>query len=59
MFHFWLIFRSAKEVRILRPHRAGLAAGTIQFGLSLFQSLQYGCWVAINHIEKDQRSAAG
>ena len=29
MFHFWLILLSAKEVRILRPHRAGPAAGTI------------------------------
>ena len=29
MFHFWLILLSAKEVCILRPHRAGPAAGTI------------------------------
>jgi hypothetical protein len=29
MFHFWLILLIAKEVRILRPHRAGPAAGTI------------------------------
>ena len=29
MFDFWLILLSAKEVRILRPHRAGPAAGTI------------------------------
>ena len=59
MFHFWLICLSAKEVRILRPPRTGPAAETIQFGLSLLQSLQYCCGVAINHIEKGQRSAAG
>ena len=59
MFHFWLILLSAKEVRILRLHRTGLTAETIQFGLSLLQSLQYGCGVAINHIEQHQRSAAG
>ena len=29
MFYFWLILLSAKEVRILRPHRAGHAAETI------------------------------
>ena len=29
MFYFWLILLSAKEVRILRPHRAGPTAETI------------------------------
>ena len=29
MFHFWLILLSAKEVRILHPHRVGPTAGTI------------------------------
>ena len=29
MFHFWLILLSAKEVRILHPHRAGPTAETI------------------------------
>jgi hypothetical protein len=59
MFHFWLIFLSAKVVRILRLHRTGPTAETIQFGLSLLQSLQYGCGVAINHIEQHQRRPAG
>ena len=70
MFHFWLILLSAKEVRILRPHRAGTAAETIhmeiqrrgarvnaQWGVNMQQRISYIKFVG-THAKYDKVDAA-
>ena len=70
MFHFWLICLSAKEVRILRPHRAGPAAGNIhieiqrgdarvnaQWGVNMQQRIIHIKFVG-THAEYDKVDAA-
>ena len=70
MFHFWLILLSAKEVRILRPHRAGPNAETshieiqdggarmnAQWGVNMQQRIIYIKFVG-THAEYDKVDAA-